>query len=92
MAQFLTLARRETVMPPTRIQVGLLDPISQRLVRDAKIATEAADRLGSGSNQLNRFRAKLGRLGRSGSRHVGLLSRGSPAPIFRCPLKRVCVQ
>src|SRR5438270_12055778 len=57
-------------MPPTRIQVGLLDPITHRLVRDAKVAAQATDRLGSGSNQLNRFRPKLGRVRRSGSGHV----------------------
>src|SRR6516165_8910696 len=76
--QLLTLVRAQPVRALARIALGLLDPVSQRDIRDPKILGDLTLRLARDPSQLDRLAAELLWIRRSGPRHIS-----PPRPVFR---------
>src|SRR3989440_12841599 len=68
--QLLTLITREAIGTRALVTLGLLDPGTQRHIRDPKILRDLMLRLARDPDELDRLTLELLRIRRSGSRHL----------------------
>ena len=72
-----------------RVEINLLDPVAQRLVRDPQVLGDLGARFPGLPRQADGFLAELQGIGRACSGHRGLLSGASYPKALECARNRV---
>jgi hypothetical protein len=85
LAQLLALTRRQR-LTCTVVDVGVLHPVAERLVRDPEVLGDAGQGAVTAADEAHRLGFELRRIGRLGAGH-GNTSSWASCPMIECPPK-----